>query len=92
MFGTHSAQPMSLPRPRQLPDNATMPFDHDRRWAAARTAIGIDVGGTAMKGGLVGPGGAIERRGRAPTPAPEGEDAILDALERLARALRRGRR
>ncbi len=69
-----------------------MPFDHDRRRAAARTVIGIDVGGTAMKGGLVGPDGAIERRGGAPTPVREGEGAILDALERLARALRRGRR
>jgi glucokinase len=44
-------------------------------WVAA-----LDVGGTAMKGALVGPDGATRCPLRRPTPSPQGPDAVVDAV------------
>jgi glucokinase len=43
-------------------------------WVAA-----LDVGGTAMKGALVGPDGATRCPLRRPTPSRQGPDAVVDA-------------
>ena len=42
--------------------------------------VGIDLGGTAMKGGVVGPGGAVERA----APRPTGRDDVLAGLAAFA--------
>lgn len=47
---------------------------------------GIDVGGTAMKGGVIGPGGAVERAGSRPT----GRGDVLEGLAAFASELAPG--
>ena len=52
------------------------------------TAIGIDVGGTKIAGGLVERDGTVAARATVPTPAADGPAAILDAIAELAGRLR----
>ncbi|GMA92765.1 hypothetical protein GCM10025869_32940 [Homoserinibacter gongjuensis] len=50
-------------------------------------AIGIDIGGTKIAGGLVAEDGTIVRQERRPTPAGDGE-AIIDAVVEIVQSLR----
>jgi glucokinase len=50
-------------------------------------AIGIDIGGTKIAGGLVSEDGTIVRQERRPTPAGDGE-AIIDAVVEIVQSLR----
>jgi len=52
-------------------------------------AVGIDLGGTAIKGGLVTAEGAIVHRASIATRAAEGVDAVIDRIAELAEALHR---
>lgn len=52
-----------------------------KRW------LGIDIGGTAIKAGIVDEGGSLLRHASQPTPAALGRQAILDAALALAREL-----
>lgn len=47
--------------------------------------IGIDLGGTHIRAGLVDEGGHILRRAATDTPASEGVEAVLDRIEHLTR-------
>ncbi|MGI8880831.1 MAG: ROK family protein [Jatrophihabitans sp.] len=49
--------------------------------------IGLDVGGTAMKGLLVGPAGECIAQRRRPTPAASGPDAVVEEIRSLCREL-----
>jgi glucokinase len=49
--------------------------------------LGVDLGGTKIAVGLVGPGGAVARRVSAPTPAAAGPEAILRTIVDLATSL-----
>jgi glucokinase len=49
--------------------------------------IGLDLGGTTIQGGIVGPAGALLHREVAPTPASKGAEAVLGALSGMARGL-----
>ena len=42
--------------------------------------IGVDLGGTNTRAGLVSPNGEILGRGRRPTPLPEGSGAVVKAI------------
>lgn len=48
-------------------------------------SVGIDVGGTKIAAGLVGPDGEVHGAHRVPTPAGDGPAAILDAMATAAR-------
>lgn len=50
-------------------------------------AIGIDIGGTKIAGGLVSKDGTIVRQERRPTPAGDGE-AIIEAVVEIVQSLR----
>ncbi|HTN59230.1 MAG TPA: ROK family glucokinase [Protaetiibacter sp.] len=50
-------------------------------------AIGIDIGGTKIAGGLVSEDGTIVRQERRPTPAGDGE-AIIQAVVEIVQSLR----
>ncbi|MBK8269494.1 MAG: ROK family protein [Planctomycetes bacterium] len=50
-------------------------------------AIGIDLGGTAIKGGIVSSKGEILHRTSIDTHASEGVDAVIDRMAGLARTL-----
>jgi glucokinase len=50
-------------------------------------AIGIDIGGTKIAGGLVSEDGMIVRQERRPTPAGDGE-AIIEAVVEIVQSLR----
>ncbi len=50
--------------------------------------VGLDVGGTAVKGVLRRPDGTVEKRDRRPTPATVG--GIIDVVEEMARSLEPG--
>jgi glucokinase len=50
-------------------------------------AIGIDIGGTKIAGGLVSEDGTIVRQERRPTPAGDGE-AIIEAVVEIVQSLR----
>ncbi|MDR2253851.1 MAG: ROK family protein [Bifidobacteriaceae bacterium] len=47
----------------------------------------IDLGGTLIKGALVGPDGAVERRVAEPTRAEEGHAAVVERLAAMGRRL-----
>src|SRR5262245_30540490 len=51
-------------------------------------AIGIDLGGTAIKAGLVGGDGAIVHKTTIPTEAAEGPDHVLGRMAGLIESLR----
>jgi glucokinase len=51
--------------------------------------IGVDLGGTKIAAGLVGPGGQVLLDVSVPTPARSGPDAIVEAVVELADQLRR---
>lgn len=51
-------------------------------------AIGIDLGGTDIKGALVSPDGEILRQDRVPTEATSGADAVADRIVNLTTKLR----
>ena len=52
----------------------------------AKTTIGVDIGGTSVRAGVVDRYGNVLDTARAPTPASEGalEDAIVSAVGGLA--------
>ncbi len=50
-------------------------------------AIGIDLGGTDVKGGLVAPDGAVVHRTVIATEAERGVDHVIDRIIHLARQL-----
>ncbi len=50
-------------------------------------AIGIDIGGTKIAGGIVGPDGQIAHPQTIPTPAAERAPGILRAITGLAQDL-----
>lgn len=58
---------------------------------SAALAIGIDVGGTNIKGGIVDANGAIVHRHEIPTRADRGPAAVMDDLAKLVAHLRGGR-
>jgi glucokinase len=45
-----------------------------------KQALGIDIGGTAVKAGRLGPGGVVEARVEKPSPAREGPEAMVALL------------
>jgi glucokinase len=47
----------------------------------------VDVGGTTIKGAIVGSGGRIAHRRAIPTPVTEGPQAVVDAVRGQVRAL-----
>lgn len=49
--------------------------------------LGIDIGGTAIKAGLLDEGGRVLDRAAAPTPMPPTPEAIVDRVARLRRSL-----
>ncbi|MFQ6096254.1 MAG: ROK family protein [Armatimonadota bacterium] len=49
-----------------------------------RLAIGIDVGGTALKSGVVSDSGDVLKNAETPSPAEEGREAMLAALKEVA--------
>ncbi|MGW3864319.1 ROK family protein [Streptomyces sp. NPDC005047] len=51
------------------------------------SALGIDIGGTGIKAGVVGPEGQLLARRTVSTPARDGADAVLDTAVRLAREI-----
>jgi len=51
-----------------------------RRKATAAPAIGVDIGGTCIKAGLVSPSGEVSLVAQAPTRASAGRDAIAASL------------
>jgi len=53
------------------------------------SAIGIDLGGTNIKGGLVDQHGTIRERHEIPTRAERGSNAVIDDLAALVNHLRR---
>lgn len=48
--------------------------------APVRAAVAVDVGGTGVKGMLVGPDGRVHASAQAPTPVREGPDAVVAAV------------
>jgi glucokinase len=52
-----------------------------------RRALGIDIGGTAVKAGRLGPDGAIEARVEKPSPAREGPEVMVALLAEVVREL-----
>jgi glucokinase len=50
-------------------------------------AIGIDLGGTDIKGAIVSPSGDILHQDRTPTEASNGPDAVADRIASLAKKL-----
>lgn len=50
-------------------------------------AVGIDLGGTDIKGAIVSPEGAILHQDRIPTEASNGPDAVADRIVTLAKKL-----
>ena len=50
-------------------------------------AVGIDLGGTAVKAGAISETGTILERRSAPVDAREGPDALLDRIAEIARGL-----
>ena len=73
----------------------TAPERIAERFAAAigrdhpREVIGIDLGGTQTKYGIVDAGGRLTRRGSAPTPWSSGREALLEHLKTIAAACAR---
>ncbi|HEY3506144.1 MAG TPA: ROK family protein [Actinocatenispora sp.] len=55
-------------------------------------AVGVDVGGTKIAAGLVGPDGALVARHTLPTPRDRDAGAVLDAIESAARTVAAGHR
>jgi glucokinase len=53
-----------------------------------RLAIGIDLGGTNIKGGLIDDGGKVLAQDEVPTLAREGPDAVIGRMGKLALALK----
>ncbi len=51
------------------------------------TYLGIDIGGTGIKAGLVNEQGQVLHHADVPTRAVEGPEAVLDRVEHLARSL-----
>jgi glucokinase len=43
-------------------------------------AVALDVGGTTIKGAIVGPDGTMYGRLRRPTPCDRGPDAVMDSV------------
>ncbi|MBP0455772.1 ROK family protein [Kitasatospora sp. RG8] len=62
---------------------------HDQSLAPRSLLAALDIGGTKIAGGLVGPDGALLHQVQLPTPARDGAGAVLAAvhgvLDRLAR-------
>ena len=54
--------------------------------------LGIDLGGTNIKGGVVGADGAILREASRPTHTEQGPDAVADGIAALVRELEQGER
>lgn len=50
--------------------------------------IGVDVGGTKIAAGLVGPDGSVRYAATRPTPAQAGPRAVLDAVREAAEGVR----
>ncbi|MEU4425731.1 ROK family protein, partial [Actinoplanes sp. NPDC024001] len=50
---------------------------------------GVDIGGTKIAVGAVGPDGAVHAQATAPTPAREGADAVLSTVRQLISGLGR---
>lgn len=55
-----------------------------------RQALGIDIGGTAVKAGRLGPDGAIEARVEKPSPAREVPEVMVALLAEVVRELGAG--
>jgi glucokinase len=56
----------------------------------AGPVVGVDLGATAIKAGLVEPDGRIRARAECPTHGSEGADAVLDRVAALVQALLSG--
>lgn len=54
--------------------------------------LGIDLGGTRIKGGVVSEDGEILREASCPTPVDQGADAVADGIAAVIRDLERGER
>jgi predicted NBD/HSP70 family sugar kinase len=65
-----------------------------RNGSSAGAAIGVDIGGTCVKAGLVRPTGAVSLETQVPTEAAKGRDAIAaslcEAIEQVLAALTKG--
>lgn len=61
--------------------------DLDAGYDSPQFAVALDLGGTALKGAVVGTDGQVVARTRAPVDAMAGPDSVLDAVARTAREL-----
>ena len=67
----------AITRPGEIAEH----FAHALQTDAARnTAIGVDLGGTSIKGGIVRGDGAVTWTANAPTRAAQGRDAVVASL------------
>lgn len=57
---------------------------------AARTAIGLDIGGTKIAGAVVTGNGRVLHHVEAPTPPADADGATVEVLRRMAVSLREG--
>lgn len=59
--------------------------DHTGRmaspWSTSSYALGVDIGGTKVLAGLVSGDGTVHAAARVPTPAREGPEAVIAAVE-----------
>ena len=72
---------------RQRPLRDRRPADGAQPAAAEQPALGVDIGGTKVAGGVVGPDGAVSDTARRATPGASvdaTEDAIADVVQELA--------
>ena len=53
-----------------------------------QVVLGIDVGGTSIKGAIAGPDSILRARLTTPTPVADGVEAVLDAIVEMAGDLR----
>jgi glucokinase len=56
--------------------------------AAERVVVGVDIGGTSIKGILTGADGRVRARSERPTPVAEGVPAVVEAIAQTACGLR----
>lgn len=75
----------AITRPQEIARRFAEAIAHEARLLEHRWLLGIDLGGTQTKYGVVSRSGELLARASAPTPAG-GREALLDHLKRVARA------
>jgi glucokinase-like ROK family protein len=77
----------AITRPREITRRFAAVIESEvRRLAARRYFIGIDLGGTNIKSGLVSQTGQLISHAVDPTPAREGREAMVGQLKRVTEA------